>query len=114
VRARGRDTDPLNTYDSTARLGLPIRGTIRIVSAEPPLRFAYECEDMSGHHLWTMSLRTVGGGSRLTMRVERLAGPLWVRALTAHPHVASGRSSRCSQGACEHQAQRGGEVRPAS
>ena len=81
VRARGRDTDPLNTYDSTARLGLPIRGTIRIVSAEPPLRFAYECEDMSGHHLWTMSLRTVGGGSRLTMRVERLAGPLWVRLL---------------------------------
>jgi hypothetical protein len=81
VRPQDRDGSPLSTYDCTAHLGMPIRGTIRVVSADPPLRFAYECEDMSGRYLWTMSVRTLGGGSRLTMRVERLSGPFWVRLL---------------------------------
>jgi Polyketide cyclase / dehydrase and lipid transport len=81
VRSQDGNGVSVGTYESTAYLGLPIRGRIRIVSAEPPLRFAYECEDMSGHYLWTMSLRSLGGGVRLTMRVERLAGPWWVRLL---------------------------------
>jgi hypothetical protein len=81
VQLQNRSTSSLSTYDSIAHLGMPIKGTIRVVSAEPPLRFAYECEDMSGHYLWTVSLRTLGGGSRLTLRVERLAGPWWVRLL---------------------------------
>ena len=81
VHPLDRNANPLSTYESKAHLGMAIHGTIRVVSAEPPLRFAYECEDMSGHYLWTMSLRTLGGGSRLTMRVERLRGPWWVRLL---------------------------------
>jgi hypothetical protein len=84
LEVRGRDQNggpTLSMFDSKAYLGLPIRGTIRVLAAEPPDRFVYECEDMSGHHLWTMSVQEVGAGCRLTMRVERLQGPFWVRML---------------------------------
>jgi uncharacterized protein YndB with AHSA1/START domain len=69
------------TFASTALVGflLPVTGHIRVIAEEPPVRFVYECQDISGHYRWTMLLQPEGKGARLTQRMERLQGPLWIR-----------------------------------
>ena len=69
------------TFASTALVGflLPVAGHIRVIAEEPPMRFVYECQDISGQYYWTMLLQPEGKGTRLTQRMERLQGPWWIR-----------------------------------
>jgi hypothetical protein len=68
------------TFTTTAIVGflLPVTGHIRVIAVEPPVRFVYECQDISGHYCWTMLLQPEGKGTRLTQRMDRLQGPLWI------------------------------------
>ena len=53
---------------------------ITVERLEPPERFSYVCRDsLSGTYRWTFTLRRTAGGTRLTHRVERLDGPLWIK-----------------------------------
>lgn len=78
----GPEHGPGTHFTSTAGVGRRrITGRGRIIAEEPPTRFVYESTDLFGCHRWTMTLQAQGTGTRLTQRIERLAGPLWVRLL---------------------------------
>lgn len=74
---------PGATFAATAQLRLFGQSTIRVVAEEPPVHFVYDCLDWSGHYRWSMLLVPEGTGTRLHYRVERLAGPWWVRLFQA-------------------------------
>ena len=70
------------TFTTTAHVGKSkIAAQVCVIAEEPPVRFVYESKDLFGHHRWTMTSRPEGTGTRLTQRMERLQGPLWLRIL---------------------------------
>jgi hypothetical protein len=79
----GPEHGPGATFASSVWVGflLPTKAHIRVIAEEPPDRFVYECQDLSGYYRWTMLLQPEGKGTRLTQRMERLQGPLWIRLL---------------------------------
>lgn len=84
--ASGPEQGPGATFRSIAHVGrMQIAAQVLVVAEEPPVRFVYECKDPFGLHRWTMTVRPEGSGTRLTQRMERVQGPLWVRIL--QPYV---------------------------
>ena len=82
----GPECGPGATFSSIAHVGrMKITAQVLVVAEEPPLRFVYESKDPFGLHRWTMMVRPEGSGTRLTQRMERVQGPLWVRIL--QPYV---------------------------
>lgn len=78
----GPQNGPGATFRSIAHVGrMKIVARVCVVAQEPPARFVYESKDLFGHHRWTMILRAEGSGTRLTQRMERVQGPLWMRIL---------------------------------
>jgi hypothetical protein len=74
------------TFRTAAHVGKnKITARVCVIAEEPPVRFVYESKDLFGLHRWTMTLRGEGSGTRLTQRMERVQGPLWVRIL--QPYV---------------------------
>jgi hypothetical protein len=49
-----------------------IRGKLRVLRAERPSAFSYECEDPPGLYRWTFRITPEGSGSRLTHTIEFL------------------------------------------
>ena len=81
----GPEHGPGTIFSSTVRIG---RGRItargRVISEESPVRFIYECRDLSGHYRWLMILQAEGTGTRLIQRMERLQAPWWVCLIQAN------------------------------
>ena len=55
------------------------RGKLRVLSAERPSAFSYECDDPSGLYRWTFTITPEGSGSRLTHTLEFLRDSLMVK-----------------------------------
>lgn len=73
---------PDGAFAASIHLGpLALPSRIRVIEKQAPTRLVYECLDWSGHYRWTMLLHPEGSGVRLTHRVERIQGPLWIRLI---------------------------------
>jgi uncharacterized protein YndB with AHSA1/START domain len=55
------------------------KGRLRIIRAERPSVFSYECDDPSGLYRWTFGTTPEGSGSRLTHTIEFIRDSLKVK-----------------------------------
>ena len=58
-----------------------VPGKLRVVSDERPRRFTFEARDSSGAYLWTFTLETKDGGTKLTHSFDRQSAPVYIKLI---------------------------------
>ena len=81
----GPASGPGATFETTVVIDMPVghkdeKATVTVVEADAPRRMVYEATGSDGHHRWTIDL-TGDTATHVRQTVERLDGPLWIKAV---------------------------------
>ena len=79
--APGQEGGAGTSFSTEVKMFGNVKGTGKVVEANRPSRFAYECSDSSGRYLWVFDIAPEGGGARVTYSFERLDAPAWFKLL---------------------------------